>query len=398
MKIGIDGRLWNETGVGRYVRMLFKYLPELDTENEYVWFLGEKEFNSLEMPSPKWCKVKTNIHWHTFAEQIFLPFIFLKENLDLLHFPYFTFPILYPKKFVVTIHDLIFDHYKTGKTSTLPPWFYAVKKLGYHLVNWISVFRAEKIFTLSNDAKNELIDHYRADPNKVVVTYEAGTLEDTKVKSDRPKQFQPYILYVGNAHPHKNVESLIKAIEILNTKSHSGKRSASRISNSLSDSGPMKISKDFQGKPGQNDVLKLVLVGYDRFFYPRLPKSKYVQVIGEVPNSEIAAWYKYAAAFVTASKMEGFGIPPLEAMTMGCPVILSDIPIFHEINGDAAIYFDPNDPKDIAKTIKETLADKALLKNLVARGYEQAAKYSWKKCVIQTEKIYENCLSLRSDQ
>lgn len=355
MRIGIDGRLWNETGVGRYVRSLFRYLPELDKKNEYVWFLGEKEFNSLEMPSPKWRKVKTNIHWHTFAEQIILPLVFLRENLDLLHFPYFTFPILYPKKFVVTIHDLIFDHYKTGKTSTLPFWFYLIKKLGYHLVNWVSVFRAERIFTLSWDAKNELIDHYKADPGKVVVTYESGVLEDTGIKSDRPKEFQPYILYVGNAHPHKNVEALIKA------------------------AGMAKH--------------RLVLIGNDKFFYPRLPKSKYVEVIGEVPNTEIAAWYKYASALVTASRMEGFGIPPLEAMSMGCPAIVSDIPVFHEVYGEAAIYFNQSDPKDIARVILTTILNKQLVEQQIKKGYQQAAKYSWQKTVEETYAVYKNVLA-----
>lgn len=366
MRIGIDGRLWNETGVGRYVRSLFYYLPELDKENEYVWFLGEKEYNTLEMPSSKWRKVKTNIHWHTFGEQVLLPIIFLKESLDLLHFPYFTFPILYPKKFVVTIHDLIFDHYKTGRTSTLPWWFYVVKKVGYHLVNWVSVFRAEKIFTLSRDAKNELIDHYKANPDKVIVTYESGVLEDTRIKNDRPKRYQPYVLYVGNAHPHKNVETLVQAIKIIHRT---------------------------------DKKLKLVLVGQDNFFYPKLEKyisrqkaSSLVKVIGSVPNTEIAAWYHFASALVTASKMEGFGIPPLEAMSVGCPAIVSDIPVFHEVYGDAAVYFDQNDPRDITKIILATIQDKKLIVEQVARGYAQAAKYSWERMVKETARVYRETL------
>lgn len=369
MRIGIDGRLWNETGVGRYVRSLFCYLPELDKENEYVWFLGEKEYHTLAMPSPKWRKVKTNIHWHTFAEQIILPFIFFRENLDLLHFPYFTFPILYSKKFIVTIHDLIFDHYKTGRTSTLPRWFYVVKKVGYHVVSWVSVFRAQKIFTLSQDAKNELMDHYKAHPDKVVVTYESGVLEDARIKSDRPKKYQPYILYVGNAHPHKNVEALTQAIKIIH-----------------------RVDKK----------LRLVLVGQDDFFYPKLEKyisrqkagslGSLIKVIGSVPNTEIAAWYHFASALVTASKMEGFGIPPLEAMSVGCPAIVSDIPVFHEVYGDAAVYFDQNDPKDVARVILATIRDRKLVAKQVAKGYAQAAKYSWEKMVEETAGIYREVL------
>lgn len=167
---------------------------------------------------------------------------------------------------------------------------------------------------------------------------------------------EKYILYVGNAHPHKNVESLIAAAEILK--------------------------------------MKLVLIGNDSFFYPRLPKSKYVEVVGEVPNNKIADWYRGAIVFVSASKMEGFGIPPLEAMSVGCPVILSDIPIFHEICGNAAKYFDQNSPEDIARVIKETISDKKLLRDMIAKGYKQVAKYSWKKCVEKTQKEYASCFSL----
>jgi glycosyltransferase involved in cell wall biosynthesis len=165
-----------------------------------------------------------------------------------------------------------------------------------------------------------------------------------------------YLLYVGNAHPHKNVETLIKAAAILK--------------------------------------IKLVLIGNDKFFYPRLPKSKYVEVVGEVPNNKIADWYRHASALVTASKMEGFGIPPLEAMNVGCPAIVSNIPVFHEVYGDAAVYFNQNDPEDIAKVITETLADKRLAKKIIVKGYVQAAKYSWEKLARQTCKVYESCLSL----
>ena len=370
MRIGIDARLWNETGVGRYIRSLFYYLSEYDKDNEYVWFLCKKEFETLELPSKKWRKVETNIHWHTLAEQLILPWVFYKANLDLLHFPYFSFPILYPKKFVITIHDLIFDHYKTGKASTLPAWFYVIKKLGYHIVLWTCVKRAKAILTLSKDAKSEIVTHYHADQKKIFVTYESGKLEDVRTEFsskafDQMRKLEPYILYVGNAHPHKNVEMLIMAIQKLR----------------------------------QKRSLRLVLVGSDAFFYPKLVayiKSKnaqnYVSVIGNVPNDHIAAWYHFAKALVTASKMEGFGIPPLEAMSVGCPVIVSDIPVFHEVYGDAAAFFDNTNASDIAHVIDKTLSNKILLKGLVEKGYKKAHSYSWKKTVEETAAVYKKSL------
>lgn len=367
MKIGIDARLWNETGVGRYIRSLFKHLSYLDKENEYVWFFRKKEFTEINLLNPKWRKVKADIHWHTLSEQLFLPWIFYKEKLDLLHFPYFSFPIFYPGKFVITIHDLIFDHYKTGKASTLPAWFYLIKRTGYQVVLWSAVRRAKAVFTLSSDAKSEIIDHYKVNPGKIVVTYESGAIEDarknfTGAKFKDIRKLQPYLLYIGNVHPHKNVESLVLAMKEIG-----------------------KIRKD----------LKLVLVGSDRFFYPRLERfikregrQNQVVMIGAVDNTQIAAWYHFAEALVTASKMEGFGIPPLEAMSLGCPVIVSDIPIFHEVYGDAAIYFDQNDPSQMAKVILSSLADKRLLEEQIKKGYKRALMYSWQKMAEETLEVY----------
>lgn len=174
MRIGIDARLWNETGVGRYIRALFRYLPK---DQEFVWFLGQREYDTLETPE-KWKKVLATPHWHTINEQIVMPFLYYKEGLDLLHVPYVNFPVLYFGKTISTIHDLIPDHYRTGRATTLPFWFYPIKKFGYHFLVWVATVRAKKILTLSNDSKSEIINHYSADPDKINVIYEAGTLEN----------------------------------------------------------------------------------------------------------------------------------------------------------------------------------------------------------------------------
>src|SRR2546422_331574 len=125
MKIGIDARLLGETGVGRYIRNLVEQLQEIDRKNEYVLFVQSKDLQNISSQieihrKDKWKVVSIDIHWHTLEEQIHLPRVFYKENLDLMHFPYFSLPILYNRPFVVTIHDLINNHYPTGKASTLP--------------------------------------------------------------------------------------------------------------------------------------------------------------------------------------------------------------------------------------------------------------------------------------
>lgn len=372
MRIGIDARLWSQTGVGRYIRSLFHYLYLLDKENDYIWFFRKNEYEAIDLPTSRWKKVLADIRWHTFQEQVALPRIFYKENLDLLHFPYFSFPITYRGKFVITIHDLIFDHYKSGKSSTLPYPLYLLKKIGYHYVLRKSVEKAEKIITLSESSKKEIIDHYQSNPNKIIVTYESGNLEiDRQAKRTlgndvEKRQLKPFILYVGNAHPHKNVETLVDTMLLLRT---------------------------------QRPELKLVLIGSDKFFFPKIQQyimrknlQNNIIVVGEVPNDLLTQWYKNAECFVTASLMEGFGIPPLEAMSVGCPVIVSDIPVFHEIYQYAATYFDPHDPEDIAETITKTLANNKMLQDKIAKGYKMSSTYSWEKMTKETLAVYKEIL------
>ena len=172
MKIGIDARLWGQTGVGRYLEELVENLARIDKKNHYLLFLT-KEHQNLSLPGPNWEKRIADIRWHSLKEQLFMPFILWREHPDLVHFPYFSVPIFYPGKFVVTIHDLILDHFETGKASTLPYFFYKIKRLGYKLVMWIALHRAVKIITVSEATKNKIVEHYKINPGKVVVTYEA---------------------------------------------------------------------------------------------------------------------------------------------------------------------------------------------------------------------------------
>ena len=202
------------------------------------------------------------------------------------------------------------------------------------------------------------------DGQMIEIDAKGGRISNQKV--DSIKKLQPYLLYVGNAHPHKNVEALIRSMEYIN-----------------------KVDKN----------LKLVLIGSDKFFYPRLekvinksPNPKSIVLIGEVPNNELKEWYRLASCLVTASKMEGFGIPPLEAMSVGCPVVVSDIPVFHEIYQDAAVYFDHNNPENIAETIIKTLQNKELLKEKIKKGLSLSSSYSWKKMTSETLEIYRELL------
>src|SRR5258708_17511829 len=131
LRIGIDARLWNETGVGRYIRNLVQNLAEIDPYNHYVLFLCKKEFHSLSLPGNNFEKRLADFRWHSLEEQYRFPRILAVEKLDLVHFPYFSFPLFYSGKFILTIHDLILHHFPTGKASTRSLLYYQIKLLGY---------------------------------------------------------------------------------------------------------------------------------------------------------------------------------------------------------------------------------------------------------------------------
>ncbi len=388
MKIGIDGRLIEETGVGRYIRNLVSELGTLDLQNRYILFLRKKSFNALKLPNNRWEKRLAEVPWHSVIEQFLMPWYFIQEHLDIVHIPYFNVPIFYPGKLIVTIHDLTILHFDTGKATTLPLILYKLRRLGYIVSLAVGLWRAAKILAVSKTTKQEIIDHFGIKPGKIEVTYE-GVDERLKISREAgsrfarqnspPKADQPmaeklktqkliqeqYFLYVGNAYPHKNLETLLQAFQQLTLRKDSGQT----ISNS-------QLSKT-----------KLVLVGKEDFFYRRIKEkveelnlAKRVIFFEEANDIHLQNLYTHAIALVFPSLMEGFGLPALEALSLGCPVLCSDIPVFHEILVDHAIYFDPKDPSDIASkltSVKKVTDHRDLLQ-----------KYSWRTMAEQTLSVY----------
>jgi glycosyltransferase involved in cell wall biosynthesis len=380
MKIGIDCRLWDETGVGRYIRNLVLNLQGIDKKNDYALFILSRNRDEIlkQVQNDKFQTVNTDIKWHTFEEQIKFPGILNKENLDLMHFPYYSIPIFYKRPFIITIHDLIVNHYSTGKASTLPGLIYRGKRLAYKFVLNQSVKNANKIIAVSNATKQEVIDHYKVDKDKIVVTYEGadgeisnftrsislGQISNLKFKS------QKYFLYVGNAYPHKNLNRLLEAF--------------------------MRANLD----------IKLVLVGKEDVFYKRLKQkvqelnlTEKVIFLQNVTDEELFTLYKNALALVMPSLMEGFGLPALEAMASNCLVLASDIPSLKEVCSDAAIYFDPHSIDDIAKKMGDTyLNSKEFYNSKREKGLKRTKDFSWEKTARETLKIYENCVSKPQDK
>ena len=168
MRIGIDCRLYSQTGVGRYIRAILAELKNqvLDEDKEYVLFVYKHDVKHFAN-FPRSVKiVVTGVKWHSFAEQIVMPFLLYREKLDLVHFPYFNVPILYFKKFVVTIHDLTINKFKTGKATSLPLILYYLKLISYNVIMYLSIKRAARVITVSNSVKEEISKTYNIDEEK----------------------------------------------------------------------------------------------------------------------------------------------------------------------------------------------------------------------------------------
>lgn len=380
MRIGIDCRLWNETGVGRYLRNLVANLVSLDKKNKYVLFAKTEDEKSIKsIVKGQMSIVETDVSWHGLQEQVRLPRILNDANLDLVHFPYFSVPFFYNKPFIVTVHDLIINKFATGRASTLPYPLYFVKRLGYHAVLANAVLRAKKIIVPSNAVQDDLLETYRnIDRSKIEVTYEGG-FED-KVKSQKSKVKNEsqnskiaegrYLLRVGNFYPHKNVEGLLEAF--------------SRIVSNVD-------------RIDSND-LRLFLVGKRDYFFRRIEReieklniSANVVFLENVSDSELANLYENAIATIVPSYAEGFSLTAVEAMTCGSPIIVSDIPVHREICGSAAIYCNPLDTNDIKQKMNFAVSlIESSRKELVDQGKKQAKKFSWKKMASQTLEIYNS--------
>ena len=390
---GIDARLWDETGVGRYIRNLVDQLQRIDQKNRYILFVLANNYVKLagQIENSKirdrWKIVKADIRWHTIEEQVKFAQILYKENLDLMHFPYFSFPFLYKKKIVITIHDLILHHHATGQATTLPKFVYGAKLLGYKFLLQSGANHAGKIITVSQTTKKAIIEHLHIPEDKVIVTYEGVDQRISNFKSFKPhsnpllkgeRDNRKYFLYVGNAYPHKNLERLVNAFSEM-------------ISN---------LFRINSNKIGLEDV-KLIFVGKEDYFYKKLKKrvgqlqcSSSIIFKHSVTDEELANLYQHAVALVLPSLMEGFGLPSVEAMANDCLVLSSDIPVFKEICKDAAVYFNPTSVQDIAEKMTEVYKEQSKFTKNKKIGLELSKNFSWGKMAKETLGIYENCVSV----
>ena len=343
LKIGIDARFFGpkDKGFGRYTQQLVENLERIDKWNNYFVFLKKERWNDYKPANSNFKKVLADYKWYGIKEQIFFPLKLKKYKLDLVHFTHFNVPIFYWGKFVVTIHDLTLRHFPTCRKNLKNLIFYPFKNLAYRIVFRHAIKSSENIIAISEHTKKDILKYYQVLKNKIQVIYE-GVTGISPVRSAK-RSFggrgkKPYLLYVGNDYPHKNLKRLKLAFKKL-------------VENGL----------DFE----------LVLI------------TEFVS------EKELDSLYKNASLFVFPSLSEGFGLPPLEAMARGLPIVSSNATCLLEILGNAAAYFNPLNIDDMAEKIQKTLLDDRAKKALIKKGFEQIKKYSWQKMVKETLGLYK---------
>lgn len=384
MRIGIDARFFGSLGkgLGRYTSELIRELEEVDKDNEYVIFLRKENWDEYSPKNPKFRKVLAEFPWYSWKEQLVYPFWLRGQKLDLMHFPHFNVPLLYRKPFVVTIHDLILLHFPTPRATTLGPLHFRIKYLAYKFVIKSALKRAKAILTVSKFTQGEILTTFPFTKDKpVVVTYNAcgngigGPSKESAGGRNAalPSVRQPYMMYVGNAYPHKNLERLIRAFAEFRRMHR----------------------KDF----------RLVLVGMMDYFYSRLKDEaakrsldENILFFGHATDTELASLYDNAEFYIFPSEYEGFGIPPLEAMCRGIPVASSGASCLPEILGDSALYFDPTDIKDMVKAMRRMTEDSQLRDRLKEKGREQSGRYDWRTSAELAHKAYMEALGITNDK
>ena len=370
MKVGIDARMYGIStgGIGRYVQKLIENLEKIDSQNEYVIFLRRDNWDEYVPTAGNFRKVLADVYWYGWREQIFLPKKFNKERLDLMHFPHWNVPLFYRGDFVVTIHDLLLRRYPTREASTLGPVGYFFKNLAYRIVSGWAAKRAKKILTVSQSAANDIVQLLRIPKEKVVATYLAPSVE-VAIEKERARQYVcekfglegEYGLYVGVAFPHKNLERLVRLWpEVLK-----------------------KIPK-----------ATLVLAGKENFFYKKInriiqeegiPQTKYINFPAD---TDLPFLFSAARLYIMPSLFEGFGVPPLDALVCGAPVVSSNTTSMPEVLGEAALYFNPENESEMVDMIVRGWTDENVRYEILQNAPAELAKFSYQKMAEDTFSVY----------
>jgi glycosyltransferase involved in cell wall biosynthesis len=358
--ITIDARWLNASGMGTYLRNLLPGIVAGFPERKFTLLGNVEEIERLGLPrNGKVDVIAAKSKMYSLAEQIEIPKLIPKET-KLYFAPHYNIPLLYRGKMLVTVYDLFH--------LAMPGLVGGFHKTLYARFMFNAVRRnADAILTISHFTKNELI-RFTGEGKQSIYPIHLGVDKSWfDVKPEGNPHGKPYLMYVGNVKPHKNLSALVKAFGLL----------ADDIPHDL-----VIVGK----KEG-------FITGDTASIFEAAKLQGRVQFTGYVTEDVLKQYMAHADAFVFPSLYEGFGLPPLEAMAAGCPVIVSNAASLPEICGDAALYCDPYHPRDIADKIIELLGDEALRVALRRKGSARARQFTWEECIKETCEVMDGLLT-----
>jgi glycosyltransferase involved in cell wall biosynthesis len=376
--IVIDARRIRDFGIGTYIRSLVQALGTIDHRNRYTLVSGAGDARTLPgLPENFRAAVYGLADTHALNHVAF-PIFLRSLSPDLVHIPLNRVPLLMMRPYVVTVHDLstlLFEFHGSDAQRKL-------RRARYRR----GLLRASRVIAVSEATRRDLHDllgipfeHVRRvyeapDPEFLAASSGAGEEEKQRIL-ERYQISYPFLLYAGNIRPHKNVPRLVEAFAV--------------------------VRDQLSAHPVYKD-LRLIIIGDTISQYPSVRQAviksraeNVVRFLGFVPFDTLRCFYQSAAAFVFVSRYEGFGLPPLEAMACGTPVVASNVSSIPEVVGDAAVQVNPENVFEIARGIKEVLLDDELRATLVRCGLDHARRFSWERTAREVLEIYrEACAAV----
>jgi glycosyltransferase involved in cell wall biosynthesis len=371
LRVVIDVRHIRDFGIGTYIRNLLNALTEIDSENHYTLTAMPDDVGSFAHLGANFETVPyAGRDWDR-ADHIRYPMFVRRFAPDLVHIPLNAVPLFLPNPYVVTIHDmssLLFGSHVAGWRESMR--LYRFRR---------GLVRAARVIVVSDATRRDVENLLGIPKKRVRLVYSAPDpqffdvkagldTEETRRILERYQIKYPFILYAGRIRPHKNVPRLVEAFAV--------------------------VRGELENHPEYHD-LRLIIIGDEITKHPEVRRAviqtrmeQAVRFLGFVPFETLKVFYAAARAFVFPSLYEGFGLPPLEAMATGTPVVTSNVSSLPEVVGDAAMIVNPENVFDVARGIREVLLDEELRERLIRRGHEQLSSFSWRRTAEQVLEVY----------
>ncbi|MFN7992875.1 MAG: glycosyltransferase family 1 protein [Bryobacteraceae bacterium] len=373
LRIVMDVRRVRDFGIGTYIRSLLHALAAIDPENEYILVaLPEDERTFSGLPP----NFRTTVYPRTdsyYLNHVAFPFFLRRLSPDLVHIPLNQVPLFMMRPYVVTIHDMASLLFETRSGMRTDMRRFLLRR---------GLMRAERVMAVSEATRRDLRESLSIPDERIRLVYNAPNPEffsPAQSQAERERILEryqikyPFLLYAGNIRPQKNIPRLVEAFA---------------------------VARDELSRHPVYKDLHLIIIGDEISRYPSVRRAviharveKVVRFLGFVPFDTLRIFFESASAFVFPSLYEGFGLPPLEAMATGTPVVTSKISSLPEVVGDAAVQVNPENVFEIARGIKDVLLDENLRCSLIAKGKIQAGRFSWDRTAREVLSVYNEVAS-----